>query len=168
MNNNSLLLGQKRIEVSLFDQKLIAIERGVAVHVFDVSSAKKGPGEQLGSYKTPRGKHYIRAKIGSNVPENGVFVGRRFTGEICSPCLMKDNPQRDWILTRILWLCGCEKGFNRFGDVDSMRRYIYIHGTPDSEPMGSPGSIGCIRMRNTDIMHLFDWVPIYCPIDVFA
>ena len=111
-----------------------------------------------GSYCTPLGAHIIRAKIGAGLPENTVFVGRRPTGELYTPELSEQFPKRDWILTRILWLSGCEVGFNRLGDVDTMRRYIYIHGSPDSVHMGEPGSIGCIRMRNADIVELFDLV----------
>ncbi len=122
---------------------------------YAVSTATKGAGEQRGSFCTPRGRHIVRAKIGAGQPLSAVFVARRPTGEIYSPELAEKFPGRDWILTRILWLSGCEVGFNRLGDVDTMRRYIYIHGSPDSAPMGVPGSIGCVRMRNTDVADLF-------------
>jgi L,D-transpeptidase YbiS len=124
-----------------------------------ISSSKNGVGQQRGSYQTPRGRHYIRAKIGQGAAENTVFVGRRPTGEIWSPELSQAFPNRDWILTRILWLCGLEPGKNRLGEVDTMRRYVYLHGSPDTVKMGEPGSIGCIRMRNDDIIALFDQVP---------
>lgn len=120
-----------------------------------VSTAANGAGEVCGSYCTPRGKHVIRARIGAGCPENTVFVRRRPTGEIYTPELGAQFPERDWILTRILWLSGCEPGFNRLGSSDTMRRYIYIHGTPDSVPVGQPGSHGCIRMRNADLLELF-------------
>lgn len=129
---------------------------------YSVSTASKGVGNQEGSGCTPLGRHRIRAKIGAHLPINSVFVGRRFTGEIYSDSLAAKYPQRDWILTRILWLCGEQVGYNRLGNVDSMRRYIYIHGTPDSEPMGEPHSHGCIRMRNSDIIDLFQQVPVGC------
>ena len=119
-----------------------------------------------GSYCTPLGAHIIRAKIGAGLQENTVFVARRPTGEIYTPELSAQFPNRDWILTRILWLSGCEVGFNRLGDVDTMRRYIYIHGSPDSVHMGEPGSIGCIRMRNADIVELFDLVPAGTPVNI--
>lgn len=127
---------------------------------YEVSTALNGAGEANGSGCTPRGEHLIRAKIGAGMPMNAVFVGRRFTGEIYSEALAEQYPTRDWILTRILWLSGLQKGVNRLGCVDTMRRYIYIHGTPDSEPMGVPVSHGCIRMRNRDIIELFDKVPV--------
>lgn len=129
-----------------------------------VSTSMYGIGNQENSGKTPLGKHYIRAKIGAGCEANSVFVGRRFTGEIYSPALAAEYPERDWILTRILWLCGTEPGVNRLGKVDSMRRYIYIHGTPDTEPMGEPRSHGCVRMRNDDIIDLFDRVPAGTPV----
>jgi lipoprotein-anchoring transpeptidase ErfK/SrfK len=122
---------------------------------FHISSARNGVGQLNGSFCTPLGKHIIRAKIGAGQPVNTVFVRRRPTGEIYSPELGARYPGRDWILTRILWLSGCEPGFNRLGSVDTMRRYIYIHGSPDTVEMGKPGSIGCIRMNNGDLLDLF-------------
>ena len=131
-----------------------------------VSTSKNGLGEVNGSYCTPRGRHLVRAKIGAGQPLGAVFVRRRPTGEVWTPALHAAYPGRDWILTRILWLSGCEPGFNRLGKVDTMRRYIYIHGSPDSAELGKPGSIGCIRMRNADIVELFDLVPPYTPVDI--
>jgi len=123
-----------------------------------VSTALNGAGEEIGSEKTPRGAHYIRAKIGAGMPANTVFVSRRPTGEIYTPQLRVAFPARDWILTRILWLCGLEPGKNRLGKVDTMQRYVYIHGCPDDDPIGAPGSHGCIKMRNGEIIELFDRV----------
>lgn len=125
---------------------------------FAISSGLNGTGCEKHSGKTPLGRHQIRAKIGAHQPINTVFVGRRPTGEVYSEALAEQFPNRDWILTRILWLSGLETGVNRLGTVDSMQRYIYIHGTPDSEPMGVAKSHGCIRMRNQDVVTLFDWV----------
>jgi L,D-transpeptidase YbiS len=133
-----------------------------------VSTSKKGPGEKNGSLCTPRGRHIVRAKIGAGQPLNAVFVRRRPTGEVWTPELHEEHAGRDWILTRILWLSGCEPGRNRLGEVDTMRRYIYIHGSPDTAQMGKPGSIGCIRMRNRDIVELFDRVPPYTPVQINA
>jgi lipoprotein-anchoring transpeptidase ErfK/SrfK len=133
---------------------------------YSVSTSKRGPGEKNGSLCTPRGRHIVRARIGAGLPLGAVFVRRRPTGEVWSPELHMQYPGRDWILTRILWLSGCEPGRNRLGDVDTMRRYIYIHGTPDSAEMGKPGSIGCIRMRNRDVAELFDLVAPYTPVEI--
>jgi hypothetical protein len=133
---------------------------------YRISSSRNGLGEKNGSFCTPRGRHIVRAKIGAGQPLNTVFVRRRPTGEVWTPALHAAHPGRDWILTRILWLSGCEPGFNRLGDVDTMRRYIYIHGSPELAEMGRPGSIGCIRMRGEDILDLFDRVPPYTPVIV--
>ncbi len=131
---------------------------GACIRRYAVSTARHGTGERRGSLCTPRGRHIIRAKIGAGAAENSVFVARRPTGETWSPELAEQQPERDWILTRILWLSGCEAGFNRLGDVDTMRRFVYLHGVPDRVPMGVPGSLGCIRMRNAEIIELFDLV----------
>ncbi len=141
---------------------------GACIRRYRVSTAKNGPGEQSGSHRTPRGRHVVRAKIGAGAPVGAAFRGRRPTGEVWSPGLAAATPERDWILTRILWLSGCEPGFNRLGSVDSMRRYIYIHGTPDTEPMGVPLSIGCVRMRNQDVAELFDLVPAGTAVEISA
>lgn len=133
---------------------------------YSISTASNGAGELKGSFRTPRGRHVIRAKIGAGAPENTVFVRRRPTGETWTPDLAEEFPGRDWILTRILWLSGKEPGFNRLGEVDTMRRYIYLHGSPDTVEMGRPGSIGCIRMKNADIVELFDLVPPLTPVDI--
>ena len=133
---------------------------GKLLRRYPVSTGANGVGEESGSYCTPRGKHIIRAKIGAGQPENAVFVRRRPTGEIYTPELGAQHPGRDWILTRILWLSGCEPGYNRLGSCDTMRRYIYLHGTPDTTPLGQPGSKGCVRMRNADLVELFDLVPV--------
>ncbi len=127
---------------------------------YPVSTAKNGLGEQEGSECTPRGWHKIHSIIGKDYPENSVFVGRKWTGEYYSDDLAAQYPQRDWILTRILQLNGLEPGFNQGGNVDSLQRYIYIHGTPDKTHLGTPGSHGCIRISNVDIIELADWVNI--------
>lgn len=155
------------IEVSIADQTLTLFEGDRERVTYNISTATNGPGEREGSQCTPRGRHYIRARIGDGMPRGAVFRGRRFTGEVWSPGLDSSHPGRDWILSRILWLCGREPGFNRLGDVDSMRRFIYIHGTPDTEPMGVPASHGCIRMRNDEVMDLFDRVPVGCPVTIY-
>lgn len=152
------------IDIDLTTQRLV-LHNG-SEHVYDVSTASNGPGERDGSFCTPRGRHRIRAKIGAGQPAGAVFRGRRPTGEIYSRELAAAAPRRDWILSRILWLCGEEPGRNRFGDVDTMRRYIYIHGAADTAVMGVPGSIGCIRMRNADVIDLFERVAAGTPVDI--
>lgn len=153
-----------RIEINIGEQRLRYWENGALVMDVPVSTAKNGAGEQRGSECTPRGEHIIRAKIGGGCAPGTVLVGRRPTGEIYSRELGERFPGRDWILTRILWLSGREPGRNRWGDVDSMRRYIYLHGTPDHVVLGVPGSRGCVRMRNSDIIALFDRVPAGTPV----
>jgi len=156
-----------RIRISLPQQILeLHDESGTLLSRYPVSTAKKGAGERNGSFCTPRGRHIVRAKVGAGVTANTVFKRRRPTGELWTPQLAEEFPDRDWILTRILWLSGKEPGRNRLGEVDTMRRYIYLHGSPDTVAMGVPGSIGCIRMRNSDIIELFDRVPVYSRVDI--
>jgi lipoprotein-anchoring transpeptidase ErfK/SrfK len=155
-----------KIEIDIATQQLVLRQGETALKTYSVSTAKRGAGEKNGSFCTPRGRHIVRAKIGADQPVNTVFVRRRPTGEIWSPQLHAQYPGRDWMLTRILWLSGCERGRNRLGDVDTMRRYIYLHGSPDTAAMGKPGSIGCVRMRNRDIVALFDLVPPYTPVEI--
>jgi len=143
-------------------------DAGHLLHRYAVSTGANGVGEESGSFCTPRGRHVIRARIGAGQPENAVFVARRPTGEIYTPELGKRQPGRDWILTRILWLSGCERGYNRLGTCDTMSRYIYIHGTPDSTVLGQPGSKGCVRMRNADLLELFELVEAGTQVDIAA
>ena len=147
------------IRVSIDEQRLQLLESGRVVMDVSVSTAANGPGEIMHSECTPRGRHRVRAKIGAGAAANTVFVGRRDTGELYTPELKQQHPDRDWMLTRILWLSGMEPGHNRFGERDSMRRYIYIHGCPDEDPMGIPSSHGCVKMRNTEVIELFERVP---------
>jgi L,D-transpeptidase YbiS len=156
-----------KIRIHLAEQTLELLDdAGDVVGSWPVSTSERGAGEVCGSGCTPRGEHIVRAKIGAGQPVNSVFVGRRPTGEIYTPELGELEPERDWILTRILWLSGKEAGFNRLGDRDTMRRYIYIHGTPDEIFQQAPQSHGCIRMRNADLLALFDLVPIYTPVEI--
>jgi hypothetical protein len=158
----------KQLRIDIATQQLICYQADLEVNRYWVSTAKNGPGEICGSGCTPRGLHSIRLKIGTDCPENTVFVGRRPTGEYYSDRLAAQEPQRDWILTRILWLTGRESGFNRGGQVDTLRRYIYIHGTPNREPMGVALSHGCIRMHNQDLIPLFDWAVLGTPVEIVA
>lgn len=152
-------MSEATLYVSLRRQELV-LETDAERRVYPVSTSRFGAGERNGSGGTPRGRHVVRAKIGAGAAPDTVFVGRRPTGEVLTPALYAAAPERDWILTRILWLSGTEPGRNRLGAVDSMRRYIYIHGCPDSEPVGTPRSHGCIRMRNADVVALFERVGI--------
>lgn len=160
MNNNELGDKQNYLDISIARQQLTIYKDGNRVQSYGVSTAKKGAGELRGSECTPAGWHKIRAKIGAAQPLNSVFVGRRATGEIYTIDLANKQPQRDWILTRILWLGGLEPGKNRYGKVDTAWRYIYIHGCPDHLMNGSPGSHGCIRMNNNDVLDLFNRVEV--------
>ncbi len=147
------------IVISVKAQRLVLYRDNEALMDVAVSTALNGVGEQIGSGCTPRGRHTIRAKIGADCPVNTVFVARRPTGEIYDRRLAEQYPERDWILSRILWLSGLEQGKNRLGRCDTMRRYIYLHGTPDEVELGVANSHGCVRMRNSDIIKLFDLVP---------
>ncbi len=149
-----------RLEIDIAAQIMQVFNNENLQQEYAISTAKNGAGEQKNSEQTPRGLHIIRAKIGKNCLPNTVFVGRRQTGEIFSAELKEQYPDRDWILTRILWLSGLEVGRNRLGNVDTMQRYIYIHGTPDNTQLGKPGSHGCIRMRNSHIIELFNNVSV--------
>jgi lipoprotein-anchoring transpeptidase ErfK/SrfK len=151
-------VANRRILVELHRQRLELVEGRRVLASYPVSTATNGAGEESGSERTPRGLHEIRARIGAGAPAGAVFVRRRPTGELCTPEMVLAQPERDWILSRILWLRGLERGRNRRGSVDSMRRYIYIHGTPHEESIGEPASHGCIRMRNADVIELFELV----------
>lgn len=154
------------IHISIADQVLYGFSGGSLRVRLPVSTGRNGAGERHGSGCTPRGRHQVRARIGVGLPSGAVLRGRRWTGDVWSPELHDQFPGRDWILSRILWLSGCEVGYNRMGMVDTFRRYIYLHGTPDSEPMGVPLSHGCIRLRNADLLALFPQVPVGCAVQI--
>jgi len=165
-----------RIIVSIDKQELYFYQADKLSKTYLIASAKNGTGQVVNSECTPLGKHQIYEKIGSQAALNSVFVARQLTGEIYSDELAEQHPNRDWILTRILWLEGLESGFNRGSldpdsfdklklnteplSCDTRQRFIYIHGCPDSHPMQVPSSHGCIKMRNTDIIELYEWVSI--------
>lgn len=163
---DQIMAGRERwIEVSVARQQLTL--RGAdqqPLFTAPVSTAARGVGEQVDSLQTPRGWHQVRARIGAGLAQNSVLAGRRFTGEVYSAELGQQHPQRDWILSRILWLSGLEPGYNRLGNCDTMRRYIYIHGTPDNYPIDQPLSHGCVRMRNAAVIELFHQVPLGTPV----
>lgn len=162
---------KRRIEVSIRLQQLYVFEEDEngdpqLLRQYAVSTAANGAGEQMGSYQTPRGRHVISDKIGAGLPLYSVFRARLATGEIWSPQLGVEHPERDWILSRILWLDGREPGKNQGGEVDSHARYIYIHGTSDEHRIGTPSSHGCVRMRNADVAELFEWVEVGTPVNI--
>ncbi|KTD30410.1 MULTISPECIES: L,D-transpeptidase [Legionella] len=148
------------IFISANQQMMHCFENDKPYKSYPISTGKNGLGERYGSECTPRGWHCIYSKIGLNAPVNSVFIARQWTGEIYTPELAAQFPERDWILTRILQLDGLEEGRNKGGEVDSLRRCIYIHGTPDTTDLGKPGSRGCIRMRNADLIELVNWVAL--------
>jgi lipoprotein-anchoring transpeptidase ErfK/SrfK len=159
----------KRIGIDLDTQQLTLFDdRGDVLGRWPVSTAKNGAGEQDGSGCTPRGRHIVRAKIGAGASPDTIFVGRRPQPERYSTALAERFPEHDWILARILWLSGCERGVNRLGKVDTMRRYIYIHGTPPELALGVPLSHGCIRMHPEAVIDLFDRVDVGTPVDIVA
>lgn len=161
---------QLRLVIDVASQGLFVLEQDANETVlrrrYPVSTAARGCGQQFGSECTPLGRHIVRARIGAGLPAGSVLVARRPTGEVFTPALARKHPDRDWILSRILWLSGTEIGHNRLGSVDTMRRFIYLHGTPDATRLGRPGSKGCIRMTNRDIIELFDVVPSGTPVEI--
>lgn len=160
------------IIINIVEQKLSLYRQDTLVCQYSISTAKNGIGSQQDSGCTPLGKHIIAEKIGGTEPMNAVFIGRVPTGEVYSASLGQEQPSRDWILSRILWLEGVEPGFNKGsnaqGGCDTYQRYIYIHGTPDTEPMGVPLSHGCIRMRNQHILELYEQVEEGTPVIIIA
>lgn len=159
-------LPSKWLQVCLQTQKLHLFEQDACVATYLVSTGAAGAGCAQDSGCTPTGWHVVRARIGDGQPPGSVFVGRRPTGEIWTPELAAREPERDWILSRILWLSGCEPGHNRLGGVDTMRRFIYIHGTPPDQPLGVPVSHGCIRMDMYEVVEVFDWTPAGTPVQI--
>ncbi|WP_084197351.1 L,D-transpeptidase [Solimonas soli] len=155
-----------KIDIDLTTQRLRLLDGARCLREYAVSSGANGNGEIQGSGCTPRGRHIVRAKIGAGLPAGAVLRARRWTREVWSPELHARHPGRDWILSRILWLSGVERGRNRLGCVDTFRRYIYLHGTPDTDRLGTPASHGCVRMRNEDVIELFDLVPAGTEVDL--
>lgn len=148
----------KLISISIVNQEMSCFEQDRCINIYPVSTGKNGVGELKNSECTPRGWHKVHAVIGNEQQVNSIFVGRQWTGEIYSDEFALSNPNRDWILTRIIQLDGLEPGRNQGGDVDTLQRYIYIHGTPDSTTLGKPGSRGCVRMKNSAIIELAQWL----------
>lgn len=162
----NVLMNGRSVRVLLDVQRLEFVENDDVVSEYSVSTSAYGPGELEGSEKTPRGRHEVAQKIGAGEPRAAVFINRKATGEICTPQLMELDPTRDWILSRIIWLRGLEEGRNQGGSVDTQSRYIYIHGTPEEDRIGQPASHGCIRMRNDDVIELFELVNPGTPVEI--
>lgn len=158
----------RHILIDIDRQALGLYEGARRLGEYRVSTGLNGVGEQHGSGCTPRGLHRVRIRIGERCPLGTVFRGRRPTGEIYDSAFAAEHPGRDWILTRILWLTGCESGRNRGGCVDTLRRFIYIHGCPETEPMGVARSHGCIRMHGPELIELFDRTPAGTPVLLFG
>ncbi len=155
---------KQQIVILVKSQTLQCFEDDKLLKAYEVSTGKNGVGEQMHSECTPRGQHCVYEIIGRQCAANSVFVAREWTGEIYTEALAKQYPERDWILTRIIRLAGLEPGRNQGGEVDTLKRFIYIHGTPDSTVLGVPSSHGCIRMRNRDMIALADWVAVDTPV----
>jgi lipoprotein-anchoring transpeptidase ErfK/SrfK len=158
--NRQVASSDPYIEINIHEQTLRLVSGDGVLREYPVSTAKNGPGETMDSECTPRGEHIVAEKIGEECEPDTIFVARKPTGEIYKPQLREQAPERDWIVTRILWLSGKEPGRNQGGKVDSYHRYIYIHGSPEDVEIGKPGSRGCIRMRNTDVIELFRQISI--------
>ena len=157
----------KHLEVYLSRQKLVAAHGGKVLKTFPVSTSRFGAGNLLNSEKTPLGRHRIAQKIGAGAPVNTIFKNRVDTRSVSAVNLSDQPAVEDRITSRILWLEGLEPGVNRGKGVDSHRRQIYIHGTPDEGLIGRPASHGCIRMRNADVVQLFDWVEVGTVVTIY-
>ena len=153
-------LNDESNNLNQFRHKVKQLTKDQVIKSYPISTALKGIGQNKNSFQTPIGPHYIRAKIGKNLPVLSIFEGRRPTGRIWNKEEAESHPNHDWILSRILWLSGKKLGINRLGTLDTMQRYIYIHGTPDESQLGKPLSHGCIRMSNNDVIELFNLIPI--------
>jgi len=140
------------ISIRISEQTLTHHRQSGVSLCYPVSTAARGTGNQRDSLQTPLGRHRIAKKIGADMPLCTAFIARSPVG-IYEPA--SGNPDKDWILSRILWLEGMQTGLNRRGPVDTLSRFIYIHGTHQENLIGTPASHGCIRMRNTDVLQLF-------------
>lgn len=144
--------------VSVRRQRLFHVRDGGLIAEYPIATASKGLGAKVDTYRTPTGLHRVSEKFGDDVPPLGILKDREFTGQFADPDFAgKDN---DWITSRILWLSGLEPGVNQGDDVDSHERFIYIHGTANEGSVGTPSSMGCIRMRNADVIELYEGVAV--------
>ena len=153
--------------VDVTSQRMFLFEAGRLIGSYPVSTAERGTGNREGSLQTPLGLHRVDEKIGAGAPAGMIFRARQSTGQradiLTGP---EERAERDDVTSRILWLSGLEPGVNQGGDVDSKRRYIYIHGTPEEGRIGQPASHGCVRMTNADVIALFDRVEVGALVDI--
>jgi hypothetical protein len=148
------------VYISVRNQKMYYIKNDVVINSYDVSTAKNGIGNQEGSNKTPVGMHSVKEKHGSNIPLNGLFKNRKYYGQIAEIITDTTSSKTDDITTRIMWLTGEETNINKDKNIDSFNRYIYIHGTSEEGKIGTPASHGCIRMRNIDVLNLYNKIRV--------
>ncbi|MEM9676158.1 MAG: L,D-transpeptidase [Bacteroidota bacterium] len=149
---------ERLIRVSIAEQKLYLVEDGQTLKQYPVSTSAYGIGSEAGSNKTPLGKHKVISKFGADAPLGTIFRSRINTGRVATIYTDETDLEEDDVTTRILRLTGLEPGKNKGPGVDSFSRYIYIHGTPEEGLIGQPASHGCIRMKNADVVELFDLV----------
>ncbi|MDD3610539.1 MAG: L,D-transpeptidase [Halothiobacillaceae bacterium] len=152
--------GMPFVIVSIGEQRLFLFEGSQLVARYPVSTATKGAGNRAGSDQTPLGLHRVAEKFGEEAPEGMIFKARRPTGEVAHILKAAVDVPEDHVTTRILWLDGLEPGVNKGPGIDSKSRFIYIHGTPEEGLIGQPASHGCVRMRNADVIALFDRLPV--------
>jgi len=155
----------KVILICIKEQKLMLIQDNFKIAEYPISTSKFGLGNKIGSNMTPLGYHVIKEKIGDNIPKDSIYKDGKFTGEIAT-INNKNSLDGDLITTRIIKLDGLQKGINQGGDIDSFKREIWIHGTPEEYHIGTPASHGCIRMKNDDIISLFNSIEIGTPIKI--
>ena len=146
--------------VSTAQQKMYHIKEKKVLKTYVISSASAGLGNKSGSNKTPLGLHKVKNKIGDKTPLNGRMIGRVYYGHIAKIYTDKTKSKTDDVTSRILWLEGLEKGLNKGKGIDSYKRYIYIHGTSEEGRLGTPASHGCIRMKNHDVVELYNKVKL--------
>lgn len=154
----------KFLYVSIKYQKMYLIENQKVIKKYQISTSAYGIGNKTNSNQTPLGLHTIKQKIGDNVPLGGLFYSREYSGRIAKVLVEQEKSKTDDVTSRILWLHGEETGINRGRDVDSYKRYIYIHGTTEEGYIGVPASHGCIRMKNADVIELFNSVEENVPV----
>ena len=146
--------------VNITEQKMYYIKEGGIVKTYVISSSSYGVGNKAGSNKTPIGLHKVKQKFGEETPINGKMIGRVFYGDIATIYTDNTKSKTDDVCSRILWLVGLEEGLNKGEGIDSYNRYIYIHGTSEEGRLGKPVSHGCIRMKNKEVIELYEKVKI--------